>query len=1147
MKKNDRHEEFMHFKEKWWKIEMIMKLTFVMSFCIVLSSFANGFAQQKVNMQLGKTTVRRALNEFQRQTDHVVVYSEDQIKGDQKVVANFTDTNADDFLNEILKGTGLIFKMMSDYIVIVPEEKMQIPQAESHETFHGYVRDEKGNPLPGVTITLRGSSLGVATNRAGYFTWRLPVQDTLTLVFSFIGMETQYLHFKKLKEGQQREELRVVMREDLVSLEDVVVTGYANIKKSGFTGSSTHVTKADLLKVSPQNVMKALQAFDPSFKLIQNNAMGSDPNTMPEYYIRGRSGTSELKELDKLTSDDISQFALTNNPSAPIFILDGFEVDMAKVYDMDINRIENITILKDAVATAVYGSRAANGVIVIETSAPASGEIRVNYSGTTSITAPDLSSYNLLNAKEALEAEYYAGLFTGNSFERIAGGLVNYAHLYNNVTRGVDTDWIAKPLQTEFNHKHFLYIDSGNESLRWGLDMNYQHKGGTMKGSYRDILGAGMTVDFRWKSLRIKNQASFNIMSSENSPYGAFSDYVRMKPYLSPEDPETGNYYKIFSIYRAIRSSISLPVFITNPLYESTLDSFDKTRYKDFIDNLSVIWNINDYLMLKGTLGVSFRLQDEDKYVDPTSGTFSTTATEEKGSYADREIRSSKWNINALLSYNRQIKKHNLNFSLGVEASESKQEATYAYYRGYVEGALASPGNAMGLREKPTLKDSNTRRFGTFLQFNYTYNNIYLFDLSERMDGSSAFGSKKKMGTFWSVGTGINIHRYAFMQQVDFLNQFKLKVTYGQTGKANFNPYQARTTYTTLYDEPYLNTWGIRLKALGNENLKWEKVRTWNAGTEINLLNNALALDIDYYHATTLDQVEDVSIPSSSGFVSYKSNVGEVLNKGVEIKVNARVFQKQDWDIFLFANVNHNKNTITKIGEALQSYNQRIDEFFSRYSTLTNTDPIYGTPFTKYEVGNSLSAIYGMKSYGIDPANGNELYVKRDGTVTYVWSSAEQQCLGDSDPKVSGTCGLNARWKNFTLYTTFSYRWGGQTYNETLKSVENVNLAYYSGDRRILTDRWKQVGDITILKNIQDQNQVTRPTSRFVQDNSTLTFNSLSLGYNFDRDLVRNWGLSMLRLQLNMEDLATFSTIKQERGTSYPYARTFNFSLNITL
>ena len=1101
---------------------------------------ARVYAQEAlVSLKVENTSLMQILQEVEKQLKQDFFFSKEEIDVKQKLSVNLTKATLDEVVRTIF-GPNYKYRIIDNVIVISPVKDS--PEEVKKITIRGKTMDKDSIPIPGVTIRIKGTGLGVATDKEGKFSLTFPEMKNPTLVFTFIGMQRREIQIQT-----QTTFLNVIMQEETEALEDVVVTGYATIRKESFTGTSTKVSKADLLKVSPHNVIKALATFDPSFKLIQNNVMGSDPNTMPEYYIRGRSGTSELKELDKLTSDDVSEFALKNNPSAPIFILDGFEVDMEKVYDMDVNRIESVTILKDAAATAVYGSRAANGVIVIETSAPAAGEIRISYSGTATLTAPDLSSYNLLNAREALEVEYHAGLFeSATKDDGNAGGLINYGNLYNNIIRGVDTDWISKPLQNEFNHKHYLYIDGGSESLRWGLNLNYQSKGGVMKGSYRNVSGAGITVDYRYKTLQIKNQATLNLMSSKNSPYGTFSNYVQMKPYLTPRDPETGNYYKIFSIYRNIRSSVSKPVYINNPLYEASIDSFDKSKYKEFINNLSVSWYINNYLLLKGTFSASFKLQDEDVYVDPSSGTFSNADIYEKGSYKDGEIRTSKWNLNALLSYNRQIGKHNLNFTLGVEAYETKSNSTYAYYKGFVEGAVPSPSNALAIKDEPTFQDSNTRRFGTYLQFNYTYNNIYLFDVSGRYDGSSAFGANKKMGTFWSFGAGINFHNYAFMQGVDFLNQFKIKATYGQTGKANFSPYQARTTYNMLYDAPYKDMWGMTLKALGNEDLMWEKVRKLNLGTEISLLQNILSLNVDYYHEKTMDQVESISIPSSSGFSTYKGNVGEVLNEGVDIKINAKVYSSKNWDVYLFANANHNRNVITKIGDALKNYNEQIDEFFSKYSK-DNTNSIYSTPFTKYEVGNSLSAIYGMKSYGIDPATGNELYIKRDGTVTYTWSSAEQQRLGDSDPKMSGTCGLNLRWKNLTLYSTFSYRWGGQAYNNTLVAVENVNLEKCSGDRRILTDRWKQAGDEATLKSIKDRTYVTRPTSRFVQDDNTLTFNSLSLGYDFNRQLVQRWGLSMVRLQFNMEDIATFSSIKQERGTSYPFARTFNFSLNITL
>lgn len=761
-------------------------------------------------------------------------------------------------------------------------------------TLTGTVLDKSSEPLPGASVLVKGTANGVATDVDGKFTIRLKPTPSTVIVFSFVGMKPKEIPYSSLHDG-----IKITLEDDSNSLDNVVVTGYANIRKDSFTGTSTTVGREDLMKVSTTDLMKALSAFDPSFKMITDNAQGSNPNNMSEYYIRGRSGVSEVKELDKVTGD-VSEFALKNNPSAPVFILDGFEVDQATIYDLDMNRVKSVTTLKDAAATAVYGSRAANGVIVIETVTPEPGAVHLTYSNTTSVEIPDLGSYHLMNAKQALEAEYYAGLFEATADDKNAGGLINYGELYNNVIRGVDTDWIAKPVRTALNHKHYLSVSGGSDALRWSADINYQSKDGVMKGSSRKTYGASMSLDYRYRTLQIRNKASFNVVNASDSPYGSFSDYVRMKPYLSPVDPDTDHYYKVFSIYRNIRSSISEPVYVTNPLYEATLNSFSKSSYREFIDNLSLRWNITPYLMAKGTFSASYKVQDDGTFTDPASGVYTKTDVKEKGQYKDGDIRSSRWTLNGMLSYNRNLKKNNINASLGVEASETKSSSQYSTYLGFVEGAKASPSNALKIKEKPTFSDSNSRRFGTYLQGNWSYDDIYLLDISGRYEGSSAFGAKKKMGLFWSSGAGLNLHNYAFLKNVNWVDRFKVKATYGVTGKANFSPYQARTTYEIMYDNPYIDQWGMSLKALGNENLKWEKVNKLNVGTELSFLQNSVTVMFDWYHELTTDQVESVSIPSSSGFTSYKGNLGKVLNQGADIRVNVRAFSNRDWDVYVF-------------------------------------------------------------------------------------------------------------------------------------------------------------------------------------------------------------------------------------------------------
>ena len=1006
-------------------------------------------------------------------------------------------------------------------------------------TITGTVVDIENNPLAGVSVMIVGTKNLAATDVDGNFKLTFPENNKAVISFSLLGMKTQEVPYKA---GRK---YNIVMEEDAFTLDNVVVTGYSSIRKESFTGTSTTVGRNEILNIAPTNMMKALSTFDPSIKMVTNNAMGSDPNSMSEYYVRGRSGVSEVKELDVALSEDVSEFALKNNPSAPIFILDGFEVDQATIYDLDVNRIQSVTILKDAAATAVYGSRAANGIIVVETITPPEGKIYVSYTNTTSMSTPDLSSYNLMNAKEALEAEWYAGLFESASNDKNAGGLINYDELYNNVRRGVNTDWLAKPVRTAVSHKHSLNLGGGSDSFKWSADLNYQNKAGVMKGSVRNNYGGAMTLDYRYKNLQIKNKVTFNAMESDESPYGSFSDYVRMKPYLDPINPENGQWYKTFLIYRNIRSSVSEPTYVQNPLYEASLGSFTRSSYKEFIDNFSLNWNITPHLLAKATMSMSYKVQDNDSYIDPMSGRYVDYAVDQKGSLREADLKTSRWTLNGLISYNRDIKDNHINVTWGVEANENISSSVTSNYIGFVEGAKPSANNALKLKDEPVYSDANSRRFGTYLQANYSYKDIYLFDIAGRYEGSSAFGAKEKMGLFYSGGLGLNLHNYEFLKDSEWLDRFKIKATYGITGKANFSPYMARTTYEIQYDNPYIDQWGMILKALGNENLMWEKVRKFDIGTELAFLQNAITVQFDYYRDMTTEQIEDVSLPSSSGFTTYKDNVGKVLNKGYDIKLNVRAFSNRDWDVYLFANINHNTNTIEEIGEALQNYNDRIDDFFA--GSNNSTDSKYSQPFTKYEVGNSLSAIYGMKSLGIDPATGKELYEKRDGTVTYTWSSAEQQCLGDYDPDFSGTCGFNVKWRNWTLYSTMNFKYGGQAYNNTLVSIENVNLEKYSGDVRILSDRWKQPGDVTTLKSLKDRSYTTKPTSRFVQDDNELKLGSVSLGYTFNRSQLGKSGISALRLQLSTEEIFTLSSIKQERGTTYPFARTYNFSLNITL
>lgn len=1126
----------------------ILKLFSIFTFIGVLGASANGYSQkQLVSLNLQQCDVSTLFKEIRKQTGFRFVYNEGHISKIALFDVNVENKDVKDLLNEVFKGTNMECLFKEDVIFLITRKT---PVAkDSTRTIKGMVKDMRNFPLPGATVHVKGSRTGTATDKDGNFQITV-TRDTVTLVFTFMGMQKQEVKLKAYKADSEQKELAIVLKEDNVAIEDVVVTGYGNIKKSSFTGSSTQVKREDLLKVSSGNIISALQVFDPSLRMIKNNLMGSDPNTLPEFYIRGRSGLSGVKQLDQLQSSDVSQYALTNNPNTPVFIMDGYEVSMEKVYDLDPNRIESINILKDAAATAIYGSRASNGVIVITTVAPKPGELRVSYNFTGTVTAPDLTGYNLMNAQEKLDAEVAAGLLDPidpNDFNSTtySARLDDYRMKNNNIKKGIDTYWLSQPLETQFNHKHSLYLEGGVESIRFGLNLRYENQNGVMIDSYRNKLGGEFKVDYRIRSFQITNQVGLDVMKSENSPYGSFADYTKQMPYYSPIDQQTGKYIKTMP-----RGWGSVVDGLANPLYDTQTTSFDKNEYNEFSDNILLNWYFFRNFQLKGQFAIIYNEEKGERFKAPNSAIYDDYFTPlfERGELFNTNTVKLSWNTNILLTYNNTIGKHNMNFSLGLNAKEDKSNYDRSWFRGFPSDELSDQKYAKEIVELPELQDNHTRLFGTFLSTNYTYNDIYLADASVRFDGSSEFGSNRRFATFWSGGLGLNIHNYSFMKALPQISLARIKANYGQTGKVNYPPYAARNTYEVMLDSWHTTGIGGALYYMGNNNLKWEKTNTLNLAMDIGLWDR-LTFEFAWYNKLTTDLISDVTLPSSSGFTTYKENMGEVINRGCEIDLNYAIVQNKAWDMNIFFRMAHNKNEIRKISNSLKEYNDRVDRYFYEYwewiDTPYTSQEKYSKPIMKYEEGGSLTSIFGMKSLGIAPANGQELYVNRDGSVTYQWNSAQQTVIGNEEPKLQGSFGLNLRYKNLTMYTTFLFETGGDIYNQTLvDNVENVNIWARNVDRRVMSDRWQKAGDITPLKSIRDRYRITRPTSRFVQRNNTLSFNSLSVSYDFNQNLIKHARLSMLKLQFNMNDVATFSTIKQERGLDYPFARTFSFTLN---
>ena len=1129
-----KYQQFHSATMKAFKIAFVM--LFLLSNCaIVMAQSPN----KKISVTCKNEPLASALKKVEKASGYKVLFTYDEVQN-YKVTVSANGQEVSYVLKTIFDKLPFDYKFKGKYINVSKRERRILNISDGADKgdhiVRGVVFDVHGSPIPGVLITVVGKHRGTTTNVEGVF--GLDLQAPKALVeFSFIGMKK-----KRVTLTSQSAYIKVTLEDESHELGETVITGYRNVNKNSYTGSSTQILGDDLRKVSQTNILDAIQSFDPSFRIMDNTQFGSDPNAMPEMTIRGQSGVGN-RALD---TDQLSKSNLKNNPNLPTFIMDGFEVSIEKIYDLDPTRIESITILKDAAATASYGSRAANGVVVVTTVAPKPGEVRVSYGFTGTLETPDLRDYNLANASEKLEIERRAGLYDpniGNYFNESEA-----VNAYNKklalIKRGIDTDWLSLPLRNGLDQKHSVFIEGGTQNLRYGIDGSFNKVQGVMKGSGRDRYGVGISLDYRLKKFQVKNTTTFNHTKSKESPYGSFGDYTSLMPYDTP--------YENGVLTQTLRySSGSGGRTINNPLYEATLSNYNWNSYDEFINNLSFNWYINDYWMAKGQFSITKKYSRSERFIDPLStktSVSSDNASANKDKKGDLYMTSGNdlsLSGNAFIYYNQSFGKHNLNGSAGWEISTSTYDNVSSHYRGFPSGQFHSLNYANEIYKKPTKTEGTSRMVSMLATANYTWNNIYLLDLSVRFDGSSEFGSNQRWAPFFSTGAGINIHNYDFLKGNKYINKLKIRGSYGRTGKVNFPDYAAQTVYEPLFDEWYATGYGAVLMALGNKDLTWEKTDKYDFGIETQLFNERLTIDFDYYYEKTIDLVNDVTISTTSGFSTYKNNMGEIENKGLEMTARYDVFKNKNWLVALWGNIAHNTNKILKISDSQRAYNQRVADFYKSETGAALRDSKYAVPIAQYEEGQSLTSIWAVKSLGIDPTTGKELYQNRDGSVTDKWDATQEVVCGNTQPDFNGAFGVNLNYKQWSLFASFLYEWGGQQYNQTLVDrVENANIEFGNVDLRVLTDRWQKPGDVAQFKNIQDASMTTLPTSRFVQNNSFLRLNALTLTYDFSREwLKRNLGLRMLRLEASTSDLINWNSVRQERGLSYPKSYKFNFSV----
>ncbi|GGJ61032.1 SusC/RagA family TonB-linked outer membrane protein [Butyricimonas paravirosa] len=1098
---------------------MIMKwcIAFICLFTLNLS--ANVYSQKNiVSLDLSDVSVEQFVKAVKQQTSLKFMYNSSLIRQAGKISVKVENKELKDVLSMVLGKVNLEYEFFNNVILIRQKGEGKSEQ-QKKKVVNGTVKDEHGVTLPGVSVLIKGESVGVATDINGKYSITIPEnKKEVVFAFSFVGMVPVEVRYT----GQ--DSINVVLKEDVEKIDEVVVNGYFTRKKESYTGVSTTFSGNDLRKVSTGNILNTLSMLDPSFTKVVNNEMGSDPNTIPNFEIRGSSS---------LKAD------FDGNPNMPTFIMDGFEVSAEKVFDLDPTRVRFITILKDAAATAIYGSRAANGVVVIETEAPKPGKLQLSYNGSMNFEVADLSDYNLMNAEEKLEYEVRAGLYdkedrpdwTDDTFDA-------YNQKLKLVKQGNDVDWLAIPVrELGVGHKHSIIAEGGNESFRYALDLSYSNKIGVMKGSKRDTYGGGIRLQYNLKKLKFTDYASFDHVKSVNSPYGNFSAYQYYNPYYNPYD-ENGNVKKMLYEYSYYDRGFQTKKMY-NELYNAVLPSKDQSTSNRFLNNFAIEYDIIQGLKLKANLSLSVDNGRTDVYKPYENTEF--IDKEKKGSYSQGQYEDFSYDVNIILTYFKTFKKHVLNAGFIYNLRETNHDQTDVYALGFPNANMDHISMGAGFKEgdKPGGAYDVTRLVGFVGNLGYTYDERFLLDFSVRSDGSSLYGSNNRWGTFWSLGLGYNLHHEKFMERLTFINLLKIRGSIGTTGGQNFNPYQSMAMYSYNDDRigaiSYSGYIGAILKAFGNKNLRWQKVEKQNVGLDFELFDRRLTGSFNVYDDISKDVLIDVTLAPSLGFSSYKENLGEVKNSGVELTLKGTVIRDREREIYwdIMYNLAHNKNKVTKINQALTAFNDKQDA------------EVKNKPVIRYKEGLSQNTIWANESLGIDPATGEEIFLDMNGNKVNEWDAANYKPFGSTDPKIYGTIGTMFTYKKWELNAHLYYKYGGYIYNSTLvDKVENVN-PNENGDKRILYDRWNKEGDVAKFKKVSDVS-VTNPTSRFIEKENYIQLQSLSIGYDFSCDKLREIGIQRLKLSAIGNDIFTSSTVKMERGTSYPFARTFSLSAQLT-
>lgn len=1084
--------------QKQKKAFRIMKLTFLFSVCFAMSLSATTLAQQRVSMQLGETKLKKVFEEIQRQTNHVLVYSDDQLRLNGKVTANFEDATVEDVLGEVLQGMGMTFRFENDYIVITRGEEQMLPQTPESVKVSGTVKDKEGHALPGVTVLIKGTQIGVATDVEGKFSLNVPDTQSLTLVFSMVGMKTQEVVYN----GQ--EELNIVMQEDVSELEDVVVLAYGTQLRRNVTGSVAKVTEFTPEETQVGNVLTGLQGRVAGLWI---RKLDGSAGASPEFIIRGHQAN--------------------NLNNQPLIVLDGMIVDSKDNFNLNNiapQDIESIEILKDAASSAMYGSRGAMGVIQITTK---KGKLNrkpvVNLSAYYGIVKTPFN-YRMLNAEE------YEMIFREGRENRIndikkqiAAGEVNAAQqqtledeisLYQNEINSLnmgkqEVDWLDElvPGHVVKNDIH-LSLSGGSDKTTYYFSLGRTKEENSVgKGDFTRLVTKLALTNQTYKWLKLGADISVSRSTKKHfieSMTVLGLTEVRPDTPREPKYDEDGNWDYYWGDQE-------------HPLLALS-DDDNKDEATNITGNFSAEIKIVKGLTWTSNLSGTLSDQRNESYSSPQS----YNGIYDNGTYYESGNKGHRITASSFFNYSTDLGKLNVAATLGYEYNEN-QYKSYAFniigFSG-IEG-LESPANGSAFSGDEWYIPSNTsvleRSESYFFRANLAYDQKYLLSFSIRRDGTSKLAKANRYSNFPAISAGWVISEENFMNKQDVVNLLKLRTSYGITGSiANV---VMTDTYDLLNSSSYAGEPALLVASnLGNPDLQWEKTKQIDIGVDLGVWQNQVNFTLDWYYKITSGMINSEPLPvNTGGYLSRKMNSGTIRNRGVDISLDWQSKNIHNLTFQAGVNLNINHSKVLDLPVDGQS-------FSAGYYGGGNM------PRPRLKVGKSFGTLEVYKALGLDD-NGDIIYWDASGNGTI---GAEDKILvSNLEPKFTGGMYWGATWKDLSLYGQFSYTCGGQIYNCEEQLLRSTELSYdgvMENKPDYILDRWTPEHTSSryprmVVGAHGPQNETgwnDKPSTLYMYDASFLKLNKLTLSYKLPQLWIQKLGITQCMLYLSGENLFTW-------------------------